>query len=196
MTTAVIMSSIILLGTIHSTTEPNSSAVLSVSSDTKIVRSGEQAGDWILESIAPRQVTLQKGSLTVLLRAGDRLDEEDSVRVTTGLERSGDILTVSQSLRDFVTGTSLITILMQAATESVYNENGEFVGYRILDIDPGSIYDLAGIVNGDIVTHIDGIQVSSPVTALYLLKSVSAADKFTFTYIRGHETRTMKVAVR
>lgn len=94
-------------------------------------------------------------------------------------------------------GTGLATILMQAASEVVYDDYGETVGYRLLDIDKGSIFDLVGIENGDTVTHIYGIQIDSPLTAIQVLRIARNLTNITYTVVKPYGlVRTYQVMVQ
>lgn len=45
-------------------------------------------------------------------------------------------------------------------------QNGRSIGFKLFAIRPGSDFALAGLQNGDVVTRINGIELSSPERAL------------------------------
>ncbi len=113
-----------------------------------------------------------------------------------GIEKSGDTLKVSRALKDsLATGEGLNKILMQAATIP-YVENGKLLGFRILEIDPGSIYDVAGFQNGDVITHINEQPINDAGLALRALSSLKTASSATFNYLRGSMPMTLTIEIK
>ena len=56
--------------------------------------------------------------------------------------------------------------------------DGKPEGFKLFSIRPGSIYSMLGIVNGDIINKINGINLSSPEKALEIYEKLRTADKF------------------
>lgn len=181
----------ILLGTIATTRSENGIALFGTTGGTSYaLRQGQTLNGWTIAHVAPRAVLLRRDERELRLEAGDLLEPNAAVPITTGIERRGNELLVTQVLRDFIAGEGLIAILMQAAATPVDG------GYLLTDIDAGSAYELAGIQNGDVVTHIDGEELSNPIAALASLKRAAESSKFSFTFRRHGEQRTITVAVR
>ncbi|MBC7658743.1 MAG: PDZ domain-containing protein [Chitinophagaceae bacterium] len=112
-----------------------------------------------------------------------------------GIEKTGDTLKVSRALKDsLASGEGLNKILMQAATIP-YVENGKLIGFRILEIDPGSIFDVAGFQNGDIITHINDQPINDAGLAIRALGSLKAASSASFSYLRGSTPMNLKIDI-
>lgn len=113
-----------------------------------------------------------------------------------GIEKQGDTLKVSRALKDtLASGEGLNKILMQAATIP-YVENGKLVGFRILEIDPGSIFDVAGFQNGDVITHINDQAINDAGLAIRALGSLKTASSATFKYLRGSTPQTLTIQIQ
>jgi len=114
----------------------------------------------------------------------------------SGIEKTGDTLKVSRTLKDsLASGEGLNKILMQAATIP-YVENGKLIGFRILEIDPGSIYDVAGFQNGDVITHINEQPINDAGLALRALSSLKTASTASFNYLRGSTPLTLTIEIK
>ena len=100
--------------------------------------------------------------------SGDQYSEE-------GFERNGNQIKVSASYRDKLVNDDLSKILMQA-TAIPKIENGQIVGFSILQIDAGSIYDKAGLKNEDVVTAINGVKLNNVSGAIKLLQSLKGSN--------------------
>jgi general secretion pathway protein C len=113
-----------------------------------------------------------------------------------GLEKQGDTLKVSRALKDtLASGEGLNKILMQAATIP-YVDNGKLVGFRILEIDPGSIFDIAGFQNGDVITHINDQAINDAGLAIRALSSLKTAQTATFKYLRGSSSLSLTIQIQ
>lgn len=92
-----------------------------------------------------------------------------------GFERKGSKVFVSAGFRDKLVNEDLSKVLMQA-TAIPKIENGEIVGFKILQIDAGSIYDKAGLKDNDVITSINGLKLNSVSGAVKLLQSLKGAS--------------------
>jgi len=57
-------------------------------------------------------------------------------------------------------------------------DNGAMVGMQLSSIKPGSLFEEIGIQNGDTVTQVNGITVTSPQDSAALLKELTEASEF------------------
>lgn len=97
---------------------------------------------------------------------------------------NGHAILISEQARDHIAGDGLMKILYQAASEPARDEDGDIIGWRLTDIETGSIYDVAGLRDGDIVTHIDDEALSDPHRAVELLRYVKGEPQFSYTVRR------------
>ena len=63
---------------------------------------------------------------------------------------------------------------MQAAAVP-YTKNGKLIGFKLLEIDEGSIYNVAGIQNGDVITHINDLPINDAGAAIRALTKLKKA---------------------
>lgn len=111
-----------------------------------------------------------------------------------GFERQGSQVRMSSKLRDKLVRDDLSTILMQA-TAMPEIVNGQIIGFKILQIDAGSIYDKAGIRDFDIITGINGIKLDSIPGAIKLLRSLKGENNLTLDVKRAGTQSQIKIDV-
>lgn len=116
------------------------------------------------------------------------------LRQIAGIERQGNVLTVSESLKDSLVGENLSTILMQAAAVP-HTKDGKLVGFQLLEIDEGSIFDVAGFKNGDVITHINEQPINNAAYALRALNNLRQAKQASFNYLRQDTEHELTVQI-
>lgn len=112
-----------------------------------------------------------------------------------GFERVKGKIAMTAAYRDKLVKEDLAKVLMQATAEP-YLENGQIVGFRMSQIDEGSIYNKAGVANGDIVTSINGQELSSVAGTITLLQTLKNADAVDVEVRRGGETVKISAEVK
>lgn len=89
-------------------------------------------------------------------------------------------ITITQAAHDHIADEGLLAVLNQAASKPVF-EDGNLVGFSLFEIDADSVFDLAGIIDGDLVTHIDDEALTDPSYAVELLRYVKTQPSFSYT---------------
>ncbi len=64
-------------------------------------------------------------------------------------------------------------------------ENGKSNGFMLSEIQPGSIFQQIGLLNGDVLTDVSGHPVSDPAKAMQLLSTLDNQSSITLTVIRN-----------
>ncbi len=106
--------------------------------------------------------------------SGPNLVNNDVFR-EDGFERNKDKIVMTGMYRDKLVQQDLAKVLMQATAEP-HMENGSIAGFKMSQIDEGSIYQKAGLKDGDVVTGINGSELNSVAGSITLLKSLKGAD--------------------
>jgi general secretion pathway protein C len=76
-------------------------------------------------------------------------------------------------------------------------ENGQMMGVQLNSIQPGSLFEQIGIKNGDTVTQVNGIVVTSPQDSAALLKELTAANQFQVNVVGADgQTRTLSYSIQ
>jgi general secretion pathway protein C len=76
-------------------------------------------------------------------------------------------------------------------------EDGGMVGVQLNAIKSGSLFERIGIQNGDVITQLNGIEVTGPETSQEMLKELTEAQEFNLT-VMGSDggTRELEYEVR
>jgi type II secretion system protein C len=117
-----------------------------------------------------------------------------TVKITDGVERQGNEIRISTSLRDHLVEKNLAKVLVQAAAIPYFRE-GSLIGFKLLEIDEGSIYEKAGFLNGDIVIGINGTELTDVGTAVQMLNRLRSANEITLTFERQKEKRSIHLRI-
>ncbi|HYX33571.1 MAG TPA: PDZ domain-containing protein [Oligoflexus sp.] len=157
-----------------------------------------------IEKIFRKTVTFSYNSKFYELSVGDETPTEvkgtpqsnvaENLGQADGIERQGNTLKVTRSLKDNLVGENLNKILMQAAAVP-HVENGRLMGFQLLEIDQGSIFDVAGLKNGDIITHINEQPINDAALAIKALSQLKAASSATFNYIRNRKPMELVIQI-
>ncbi len=148
-------------------------------------------------------VRFKKGDKEFVVDVGSDVPQSKSsvagapkpVNLGNGLEKNGDELRVTSALKEKLVNEDLQTVLMQAAVEP-FLENGAVKGFKIWDIEPNSIYEKAGLQNGDLITHINGIALKDAASAINTLKNLKNATEVDVTFVNGGAEKTLKIVVQ
>jgi general secretion pathway protein C len=75
-------------------------------------------------------------------------------------------------------------------------DNGSMVGVQLSSIKPGSLFEEIGIQNGDTVTQVNGITVTSPQDSAALLKELTSASEFKVNVLGADgQTRSLTYSI-
>ncbi|UOF02328.1 type II secretion system protein GspC [Bdellovibrio reynosensis] len=86
----------------------------------------------------------------------------------------------------------LSSVLMQArAVPNREPGTGNINGFRLLDMQPGSIYEQLGLQRMDVIKSVDGTPVDSPAKAMELYNSLKNSPKVTLQVERNGKNETM-----
>lgn len=112
-----------------------------------------------------------------------------------GFERVKGKIAMTGAYRDKLVKEDLAKVLMQATAEP-HLENGQIAGFKMSQIDEGSIYSKAGVANGDIITSINGQELNSVAGTITLLQTLKNADSVEVEVRRGSETVKISAEVK
>ncbi len=187
-----------LLGTVASSEQGAAYAAIEDGQNHKkiVVRVGERLLDKAtVLRIERRRIVLQHGANREELA----LDDDQKVP-GGGIRRAGARAAATPpaestaELRDRIKrlSESSFQVQREAVDEAVANpaelfsaarilpryESGAMVGVQLSSIKPGSLFEAIGIQNGDTVTQVNGITVTSPQDTATLLKELTESSEF------------------
>lgn len=108
------------------------------------------------------------------------------------VQRTGDNNFVIKKADLLKYTNDLSSILMQArAVPNREPGTGNINGFRILDMQPGSIYEQLGLQRMDVIKSVDGTPVDSPAKAMELYNTLKNSPKVSLQIERNGKTETM-----
>lgn len=108
---------------------------------------------------------------------------------SSGLNRTLDRREVENAMKD-------LNRVMTESRAVPYIVGGKAQGFRIFSIKPGSIYTKVGLINGDIIQRINGVELDSPEKAYYLFQQLRDESMVTLDILRRGKTVTLPVEIR
>ncbi len=186
-----------LLGTVAGSTE-YAYAVIQLNNDVNVYRVKDTIGNAIVLVIERKKV--------ILLHNGAKEElgmYEEGNQGTPGLPplAGGNIQKVGQGNyvipeSQFKSATQNMGELLTQA-RVVPNISGNRInGYRIFAITPGSIYANIGLQDGDVIHSVNGIQVTTPESALQLFQQLQNERRFTVNIDRNGQSMTLNYTVQ
>ncbi|MEI6092559.1 MAG: type II secretion system protein GspC [bacterium] len=161
-------------------------------------------GDVILSkasifSIARRKVVLKD------LSTGEfeyiEMKSDDDTVSSPGFSSSSGVKQISEGrilLEKAELNKSLsdINSLLSQARAIPNFENGAVSGFKLFDIQPGSLYQKLGAQNGDIIKSVNGVDIKDPATAMGLFQRLQTTSKLDFMINRNGENKNFSVEIR
>jgi len=87
-------------------------------------------------------------------------------------------------------------VLMTQAKAMPHFENGKPKGFAITQIAPGSLYQQAGLQNGDIVLSVNGKQITGAKQAMNMYQTLKSAAAIDLELIRAGQVRQIHYDIR
>lgn len=112
-----------------------------------------------------------------------------------GFERKGDTVRLTETYKENLIKNDLSQILMQAATEPFIKDE-KIIGFSLWEIDKGSIYEKAGLINGDVITHINNQPLTDAGLAIKSLNQLRNAEDAVITYLRNGQEMNLNIKIQ
>ena len=112
-----------------------------------------------------------------------------------GFERRQNEIQMTSQYRDHLVQRDLAKILMQA-TAQPHIENGKIIGFKLTQIDEGSIFEKSGVINNDVVTEISGVPLNSVADTVSLLHSLKEASQVDVRILRNGQEVNLSISVK
>lgn len=111
-----------------------------------------------------------------------------------GFERKDNKVRITDEFRKNLLNKELAKVLMQA-TAIPNLENNAVKGWKMMQIDKGSIYDKAGVKDGDVITNVNGKKLGDASSAIKIMNRMRKADNIEFNVIRNGKPTSLSIQV-
>ncbi|MFP4615525.1 MAG: type II secretion system protein GspC [Thiohalorhabdus sp.] len=158
------------------------------------------AGGAEILRIEPRRVILRRNGVTEALNLEvaeleGSISQQDSPDGESGIQKEGANSRVvpERTVRENL--ENLPSLLRQAKAVP-HKVNGEPAGFRIENIQSGSIYEDLGLREGDVVKSVNGQDIRTSSDALGAYREMKGADKYEVRLERDGQEQTLNYSVR
>jgi len=173
-----------------------------------LIRSGSKAGVFQLdEEISPGVTVVDIGrKLVVLDDHGSRRElvlKKRKAATARAVRRSNPATNkqgvvaveegrwqVSRSVAD--NARTNLTSLLQTARMVPQVKNGRTIGFKLVELEKGSLLEQIGLKVGDLVVEINQVKLNSPEKALQIFQQVREANNITLGLIRNGKPKTFE----
>ena len=161
-------------------------------------------GGWNLASVSSKYVYFSQNNKSLKIKIGtgevesvvadSNLSIQNSL-VANGIEKKGNEVNIAKDLKEHLINERLEAVLMQAAAIP-HVVGGRLKGFEIWEIEDGSLFNALGLQNGDVVTAIDGREISSASLAIKQLNSLRNATALSFSFVRNGKSQDVSVRIQ
>lgn len=193
-----------LWGTITGTGDGDYAVIEDVKArEQNLYRSGETIQTATVKEIFREKVVLTvSGKDEILqmedLKSGKGAIQPGSIPVRRGVPASGAVRAQRISLRRSYIEQSMTDVasLMTQVQIKPYMENGIPAGLALSSIKPNSIFRRMGLRNGDVISGVDGNEISSVDDALRLVDSLKSASNLSVQLKRRGREKNIEYTIR
>lgn len=153
-------------------------------------------GSFYILSVGSDRPVPTSGAKPAPSRGGRSVDvDSNNLAEKDGFELRDNTLKVNSTLKNVLVEKKLGEILMQTATEP-HVENGRMVGFKLWDIEKGSIFDVAGFQDGDLITAINQQPINSAAIAIRILNQLRNASDAEIEFVRQGQHRNLRIVIQ
>jgi general secretion pathway protein C len=151
--------------------------------------------------IEQRRIILRRNGVTESLKLQVKeLEGRSSQLSAPGGGDTGGIRRVGEHRREVSRDTvkqqlANLPKVLQQAKAVPHSRDGRKVGFRIVNIQPGSVFQELGLKEGDIIQGVNGKDIRTPSQALKAYRELKDARKFRVRLLREGEQVNMNYAV-
>ena len=111
-----------------------------------------------------------------------------------GFEFKDNTISMTESYKKKILTQDFSKVLQDAKADP-HMVGGKLAGFKLSKIKQDSIYEKSGFANGDIVTEINGIELSSVSQAISVLQAARNSSRLEVTVIQNGQTNTIEINV-
>ena len=113
----------------------------------------------------------------------------------TGIRKIGDneLVILRSTLQQHMNN---LPALLQQATAEPYSQDGEQIGFRMVGIQQGSVFQQLGLQQGDIIYSVNGTSIRNVEAALNAYRNMGSASAFRVGVMRGGQDISLNISVK
>jgi general secretion pathway protein C len=91
---------------------------------------------------------------------------------------------------------NLPALLTKARVVPHLNREGKSEGFRIISIKPDSFYQRIGLINGDVIQQVNGVEIKDPTTFMSVFNQLRNESNITLDLVRRNKRETFTYEIR
>ena len=111
-----------------------------------------------------------------------------------GYEFSAGQIKMTESYKNKLLNEDFTKVLQDMKADP-FMEGKKLAGFKLSRIRKNSIYEKAGLADGDIVTEINGIELTSVSQAISVLQAARNSNRLEVTIIQGGQPQTVEITI-
>jgi len=155
-------------------------------------------GGVVLKEVHPTKVVLKRNNKLEILElpkesvnvAGSSTRARNTSSRSRG--RSAGPMNLKQYRKDLLKEPQRLTDAIKMNPKS---ERGKFIGYEVKPGRDRALFDRVGLMSGDIVTSVNGIQLDTPAKGLNVLRSLQTANSVRLDIKRNGRSQSLDVSI-
>lgn len=151
---------------------------------------GDPIGEATVTAIQRRRVVLERGGACELLGLDAAPPRPNPVTPKKPIARRGVVTRneIDETLNN-------LPVIARDARIVPRFEKGQPVGFALLRIRRGSLYERLGLENGDVVRHVDGYDIANTKNLFGLTQKVLSKEEVTVDIVRRGQKKTLTVRI-
>ncbi|MCF6323259.1 MAG: type II secretion system protein GspC [Gammaproteobacteria bacterium] len=155
------------------------------------------SGGVVLSEVHPTRVVLKRNNSLEILEL-----PKSSIKTASSSTRAGNRssrtgaraapMSLKQYRKDLLKEPQRLTDAIKMTPKS---ERGKFIGYQVKPGRDRALFDRVGLMSGDIVTAVNGIQLDTPAKGLNVLRSLQTANSVTLDIKRNGRAQSFDVSI-
>jgi len=173
--------------------------------DEKIYRIGEMVAGAELIQIEARRVILRRNGVNESLSLKTTESQIPAVterRFASPVKLSSSSNQLNDKSKKAVSKTVLdqhlnnLPQLLKQAKTVPYTENGQQAGFRVVEINKGSLFNQLGLKQNDIIQGVNGISITNTKEAMQAYQDLKSAKAFEVDILRGGHEITIDYSIQ
>jgi len=170
--------------------------------EEKVYRLGDTVQGAKIVRIESRQVILRRNGVTEALKLEGKELKGESSRLGSRPARAGDGIQRTGKHKRLVGKETLnrqlnnLPKLLRQAKAVPHTRNGKKAGFRVVNIQKGSVFEDLGIREGDVIQSVNGTPIRTPRQALTAYRALKSSDSFRVDVLREGQPVTLSFSVQ
>lgn len=195
-----------LVGVVYDEVNNTGIGTIVLDNDTYSIAIGKEKGGITLVELNYSFANISKDGkmYSLIIDNGAKIDikpaapENNQVAANTGVKinDTGTNINITVPRAELKNDLKDINKVLQSARVATYFEEGNFIGYRVAMLKPDSPLLKLGLQVGDIITRINGSELTNPGALLNMFSQVDEMSALNVDMLRNKEKKSLFVEIR